>query len=50
MNDLHVAGVGGTAVEDLGGEGGETHDLTDVSILQIREASSIPLHVKDIRL
>ena len=47
VNDLHIAGVGGAAVEDLGGKGGEAHDLADVCILQICQASSIPLYIKD---
>ncbi len=40
--DLHVAGVGGAAVEHLRGVHGVAHKLADVGVLQVGQASPVP--------
>ncbi len=40
--DLHVACVGGAAVEHLRGVHGVTHQLADVGVLQVGQARSVP--------
>ncbi len=41
MEDFHVAGIGGVAVEDFGGEGDAAHDFAQGGVFEIRQAGAV---------
>ena len=48
VDDFHIAGIGGTAVENLGADVRATHFLCEVSVLDRIEASTILIVVKEV--
>ena len=41
MEDFHVAGIGGVAVEDVGGEGDAAHDFAQGGVFEVRQAGAV---------